>query len=257
MPEPTIELRIRRTVGRPDRATYDAYRVPVDRERDTILDLVERTWATLDRSLVFRHACHHASCGTCAIRVDGRECLPCVTPVASVWNGRSPITLDPLRNMPIVADLAVDPAGLLDGMASFRAPYVRSVEPAVRACSGVDRDGDVGTAERFEDCLECGACISACPVAGADPDYLGPAVLAAAERMVETADGPRAARALDMVDTDHGVWECRSIWACSAVCPSSVDPATRIMALRRAVIARSAAAPDADRPSTAPIGGAR
>src|SRR4030095_4591380 len=38
--------------------------------------------------------------------------------------------------------------------------------------------------ERFEDCIECGLCLSACPVAG-DPRFLGPAALAAAERVLE------------------------------------------------------------------------
>jgi succinate dehydrogenase / fumarate reductase iron-sulfur subunit len=240
MPDRTIDLRIWRSIGRPGlRPHFDRFTMPVDPERDTLLDLIERTWASLDRTLVFRHACHHASCGTCAIRVDGRERLPCVTTVADVWNGRSALTLEPLRNFPVVADLAVDPSGLLARMSALQMPYVRTVEPAVRASSGVTRDGDVGAAERFEDCIECGACVSACPVASGDPDYLGPAVLAAAERLIEASDVNRAARALDMADTDHGVWECRATWACSAVCPSGVDPAARIMALRRAVLTRS------------------
>ena len=248
MPDRTIDLRIWRSVGGGGpRPHFDRFTVPVDAERDTILDLIERTWASLDRTLVFRHACHHASCGTCAIRVDGRERLPCITNVADVWNGRSALTFEPLRNFPVVADLAVDPSGLLARMSALQMPYVRTVEPAVRACSGVTRDGDVGAAERFEDCIECGACVSACPVAGGDPDYLGPAFLAAAERLIETGDGMRAARALDMADTDHGVWECRSIWACSAVCPSGVDPAARIMTLRRAVLTQSKPMASAER----------
>jgi succinate dehydrogenase / fumarate reductase iron-sulfur subunit len=256
MPDRTIDLLIWRSNGRPGlRPHFDRFTMPVDPERDTLLDLIERTWASLDRTLVFRHACHHASCGTCAIRVDGRERLPCVTTVADVWNGRSALTLEPLRNFPVVADLAVDPSGLLARMSALQMPYVRTVEPAVRASSGVARDGDVGAAERFEDCIECGACVSACPVAGGDPDYLGPAVLAAAERLIEAGDINRAARALDMADTDHGVWECRSIWACSAVCPSGVDPAARIMALRRAVLTQSTQTPSTERSSEdAPVG---
>jgi succinate dehydrogenase / fumarate reductase iron-sulfur subunit len=45
-------------------------------------------------------------------------------------------------------------------------------------------------------------------------------------------------RVLDLVDTDHGVWQCRSVWACSAVCPSGVDPGARIMDLRRRLLRR-------------------
>jgi succinate dehydrogenase/fumarate reductase iron-sulfur protein len=156
--------------------------------------------------------------------------------VESVWDGHSPLTLKPLRNATVVADLAIEPAAVITAMAALPLPYVRTVESAVRDCSGGHDDGDIGTAERFEDCLECLACVSACPVASGDPDYLGPAVLAAAQRIVEEPRGVDVGRVLDMVDSEHGVWQCRSIWACSAVCPSNVDPATRIMDLRRRLL---------------------
>ena len=35
---------------------------------------------------------------------------------------------------------------------------------------------------RFEDCIECAACVSACPVSGSDASFKGPAALAALER---------------------------------------------------------------------------
>lgn len=237
MPDARISLRIwRQPVGARERAGFETLEVATDPQRDTVLDLIERAWAEVDRTLVFRHACHHASCGTCAVLVDGRERLPCVTSVDSVWDGHSPLTLKPLRNAAVVADLAIEPALALTTMAALPLPYVRTVERAVRECSGGDGDGDVGTAERFEDCLECLACVSACPVSSGDPDYLGPAVLAAAQRIVEEPRGLDVGRVIDMVDSEHGVWQCRSVWACSAVCPSNVDPATRIMDLRRRLL---------------------
>jgi succinate dehydrogenase / fumarate reductase iron-sulfur subunit len=234
MPERQITLRVWRSVSA-QRAEpgFDEFTLRTDPERDMVLDLVERAWAEQDQTLVFRHACHHASCGTCTIRVDGRERLPCITRVSEVWNGRAPLTLQPLRNVPIVADLAIDPEAHLDRMAALGLPYVRTVEPEVRAADAGILDADVGTAERFEDCLECLACVSACPVAAGDPAYLGPAVLAAADRLLEEPRGTEPARILALVDSDHGVWQCRSVWACSAVCPSDVGPAMRIMDLRR------------------------
>ena len=44
-----------------------------------VLDVVERIWAEQDRSLTFRHACHHAACGACGMRLNGREKLACTT----------------------------------------------------------------------------------------------------------------------------------------------------------------------------------
>lgn len=208
----------------------------VDPERDTVLDAIERAWAEVDRTIVFRHACHHASCGTCAVRVDGRERLPCITPLGEVWNGRSPLTIEPLRNTPLIGDLAVDPSPTIARLAALRLPYVRTVEAGVRSASGRAEDEDVNAAERFEDCIECLACVSACPVASGDPEYLGPAVLAAADRIAEEPRHEDVERILDLVNGEHGVWQCRSVWACSAVCPSGVDPAGRIMKLRRRLL---------------------
>ena len=243
MRDARLRLRLWRT-ARPGRARagFDDVVVSADPAADSVLDVIERAWAEVDPTLVFRHACHHASCGTCAVRVNGRERLPCVTNLGEVWNGRSALTIEPLRNVPIVADLAVDPAAQLARLAELRFPYVRTVEADVRCAVGPVADADVGTAERFEDCLECLACVSACPVASGSPEYLGPAVLAAAQRIVEEPRDDDVSHVLDLVDTDHGVWQCRSVFACSAVCPSGVDPAGRIMDLRRRLLERAPAA---------------
>ena len=244
MLESTLVLRVWRTArpGR-DRPGFEEIAVRVDRNADTVLDTIERAWAEADPTLVFRHACHHASCGTCAVRVDGRERLPCVTPLAAVWNGRSKLTIEPLRNLPVVADVAVDPAAVLGRLAALRFPYVRTVELDVRKAACPAGDDDIGLAERFEDCLECLACVSACPVASGDPAYLGPAVLAAAQRIAEEPRHADAEHVLDLAGGEHGVWQCRSVWACSAVCPSGVDPAGRIMDLRRRLLTGRPAAP--------------
>ena len=149
------------------------------------------------------------------------------------------LTIEPLRGVPLIADLAIDPKEQIDRMAAVRFPYVRAVEAEARSVVGaadITRDADLGTAERFEDCLECLACVSACPVASGAPEYLGPAVLAAAQRVLEEPRHQDVDRVLDFVDTDHGIWQCRSAWACSAVCPADLDPAARIMDLRRRVL---------------------
>lgn len=243
MRDARLRLRLWRTARTGRRAgAFAEVVVEVDRAADSVLDVIERAWAEVDSTLVFRHACHHASCGTCAVRVNGRERLPCVTPLEAVWDGHSRLTIEPLRNVPIVADLAVDPGPQLAYLAELRFPYVRTVEADVRCAIRPTPDADVGAAERFEDCLECLACVSACPVASGSPDYLGPAVLAAAQRIVEEPRGDDIGHVLHLVDSDHGVWQCRSVLACSAVCPSGVDPAGRIMDLRRRLLSGQPAA---------------
>jgi succinate dehydrogenase / fumarate reductase iron-sulfur subunit len=87
---------------------------------------------------------------------------------------------------------------------------------------------------RLVDCIECGLCLSACPVAATAPNYLGPAVLAAVQH--GGVEGPEAL--LVLADSQDGVWRCHNAFACTAVCPSFVEPAWRIMDARKLLVQR-------------------
>ena len=121
-------VRRRRPDGCPRPERFDV-EVP---ETVTVLDAIEIAWARHDRSLMFRHACHHGSCGSCAILVQGRERLPCVTAIADVWNGRGDLRVAPLRNLPLVADLVVDVSALLLQMAASGMSLTRQAERRIQ-----------------------------------------------------------------------------------------------------------------------------
>ena len=207
-----------------------------------VLDAIEAA-ARQDASLLFRHACHHASCGSCGVRINGREALPCITPLKSVENGRA-IRIEPLRNFPIIGDVLVDIGPFLRKLDQVELPPRRDGEPVLESpdlAAGIERIGDTEEANgpklaanfnRLENCIECGLCVSACPVAGRDAEYAGPALLAAVGRIVAEPRGRDAAAALSRVDQAHGLWRCHAAFECSEVCPSSVDPAREIMGLR-------------------------
>jgi succinate dehydrogenase / fumarate reductase iron-sulfur subunit len=83
------------------------------------------------------------------------------------------------------------------------------------------------------DCIESGQCISACPSALTSSSYIGPAILAAAQlAYAQTGDQSL----LHATDGHDGAWGCHSVYECSAVCPSYVDPAWRIMDLRKKIV---------------------
>lgn len=206
------------------------------RPDEYVLDVVERLWAEHDRSLVFRHACHHAACGACGLRINGRERLGCTTRIDSVVADGGTLTLEPLRHLPVVSDLVVDMAPLYARLERIGFAPVRAAETLADEESG--RPAEAGqSAWRFENCLECGLCLSACPIPGAESDYLGPAALAAVARMVQEprlgADTPAL---LALADDEHGLWRCHAAFECIEVCPTQVDPGGLIMALRRQVI---------------------
>lgn len=227
---PTWSLRLLR--GRPGSLPrLVTYRVALPAEA-YLIDAVEKIWAEQDRSLLFRHACHHASCGACGVRVNGRERLMCITPLKE-FDPERPVVVKPLRHFPWLGDLLVDVTPMMRRMSAVGFAIVRRDELTA------DRPLPEGMeqAVRFEDCIECGLCLSACPVMAADEAYLGPAALAAVERMLAEPRGGEVLRWIALADDPHGAWRCHSAMECTAVCPSNVDPASAIGRLRRRLIA--------------------
>jgi succinate dehydrogenase / fumarate reductase iron-sulfur subunit len=232
-PEPTVDVRSFRVYrfereGGPSR--FDTFDVPVG-PGATVLDALRWIRIHRDPAFAIRHSCFHASCGTCGVRVNGREALACVTMVAPLRGGE--VTVEPLANIPVLADLVVDMTSFVDRFPQPH-PLVRESEflPTAAVATGLQEH------ERFEDCIECGLCLSACPVAATDDTYVGPAALAYAQRLLERSDGEDREAILAWADGDAAAWRCHAAFECTEACPSDVRPAQRIMALRRALVAR-------------------
>ena len=232
-----ITLRIFRKKGTGP-SHFDSFTLSVNPD-EYVLDAIERIWAFQDRSLVYRHACHHSTCGACGMRVNGVEKLTCITPLRSVTSDGGSLRIEPLRNFPVVSDLTVDMGSFYQRMEQASYPTITAVanapSPTIPPIGGVNptiSPAGEPEAERLNDCIECGLCISACPIATTTEGYLGPAILAAIQ-----FNGLRAhPELMPLADQENGVWRCHSVYECTSVCPSFVDPAGRIMDLRRQVI---------------------
>lgn len=164
------------------------------------------------------------------MRVNGVEKLTCITPIRAVTHPGGALRVEPLRNFPVVSDLVVDMSDFYVRLEQAQFGQVVPVDSANLPYEKDPRDG--GDYLRLVDCIECGCCISACPIAVTTPAYLGPAILAAAQHSYLQSPNPAL---LDFVDQADGVWRCHSAYECTAVCPSNVDPAWRIMDLRKKV----------------------
>jgi succinate dehydrogenase / fumarate reductase iron-sulfur subunit len=238
-----VNLRIFRS--RPDEAPhYDTYRVTVP-DAANMLDAIEQVWDKHDRDLMFRHACHHASCGTCAVRLNGREVLPCIVPVRDYSSGK-PISIEPLRNFDVVGVLVVDVTGFFQKQEASHFVITRPTEDSldgkpIAHTAGLDPESaPTVPLNRFENCVECGICLSACPTMAADHKFFGPAGLAAIHRQLDkTTDDNERTRLLQLADDEQGVWRCHSAWECTEACPQEVFPAEAIMALRREITAQN------------------
>ncbi len=228
---PTATFRVSRSKDG-ERPHFDTFRVPVE-ARTTVLDGLISIRRHQDPTLTLRHSCLHASCGTCAMRVNGREVLACVTRLDELSGGT--VTVEPIANAgAVISDLVVDMVAFFERYAPMGRPLVRESElgPESRPAEGVER------LERFEDCIECGICVSACPISATDSRYLGPAALAAAWRVLSEPRTADPERAMALADVEHGIWRCHTAFECSEACPSNVDPAGAIMRLRRTATRR-------------------
>ncbi len=225
MAEQTVTFKIFRYKQGQERSRFDTFDVTVD-ENTTLLIALQDIRRDHDPTLMLRHSCHHASCGTCAMLVNGQEKLSCVVNVLEL--GTSTVVVEPLRNIPLISDLVVDMDDFYARMNPADRPYIRHSEflPKATTPDGIEQYS------RYENCIECGACVSACPIMGTDEDYYGPAALAAAWRVVEEPRGQSPQRALQWVDNEKGCWRCHVAYECTEVCPSDVDPGGKIMALR-------------------------
>jgi succinate dehydrogenase / fumarate reductase iron-sulfur subunit len=208
-------------------ARFDEFDVPAAEAR-TVLEGLRWIQMHRDATLAIRHSCLHASCGTCGVRANGREGLACVTPV-----GTDTVTVEPLANVPVLADLVVDMGSFVDRFPSEH-PLLRASE----AHADADVPAGIDAYERLEDCIECGLCLSACPIAATDDRYVGPAALAWAQRVLEEPRGADVDAIMAWADDEHGAWQCHAAFECTEACPSDVFPAQRIMKLRRELTKR-------------------
>lgn len=209
---------------------YDEFPVTVG-PNTSVLDVLVGIRKGTDPTLTLRHSCFHASCGTCGMRVNEREVLACVTNVVGL--GSSVVTVEPLVNAgALVSDLVVDMGPFYDRLVAAGRPLIRESELVE---GSVPAEG-IAFLGRFEDCIECGICVSACPIASTDGRYAGPAALAASWRVVTEPRDASPGRALAIADSEQGIWRCHSVFECTEACPSNVDPAGAIMNLRRRAI---------------------
>lgn len=225
-----ITLRIRRQRGSGASPSWQDFPLEIDPD-ESVLDAVERVWAYQDRSLTFRHACHHSTCGACGMRINNVEKLTCITQIHTVTHNNGIIKVEPLRNFPIVSDLVVDMSKFFQEIEKMRTPQVVTNQQGkleYEELSVTDTD-----LERLVDCIECGLCVSACPSAATDPTYMGPASLAALQQSLAAGISDISA---SLADDQEGAWRCHSAFECSAVCPSNVEPGYRIMDLRKKIM---------------------
>jgi succinate dehydrogenase / fumarate reductase iron-sulfur subunit len=255
-------LRVRRQKPEADeRGPAGAYWEDFEVDLDPTLSVLDGLLQAKDRqdgSLAVRCSCRAAICGSCGVKVNGSSTLACKTQLgeadeaanrrnesrAQDWggaevgatspNGKNPIVVEPMGNMPVIKDLVTD-------MESTHWEKMRRVTPWLLDDGNPPERERLVPHENMVDitqtisCIQCGACVSACLSMEADPDFIGPAALAKAYRFVgDPRDVQTDERLYDLAQDPHGIYDCTHCFSCITACPKGVDPMNQIMRLRRA-----------------------
>jgi len=220
--------------GRED-GYFQTYTVP-HQEKQTILDVVSYIQRRLDETLSYRFACRIGMCGSCAMMVNGAPRWTCRTHAHKVLKDGK-LRLAPLRNMPVIKDLAADMTVFFDKWQAAGGTFVPSA-PGSQEFANVPPDSkERKLASAGIECIGCGVCYAACDVVNWNPDYLGPAQLNRAWTLVnDVRDADRKGH-LAAVAVDAGCHACHSHQNCTAYCPKGLNPTASIAGLKRATLA--------------------
>lgn len=202
-------------------------------EKKSILEALMDIRNEQDCTLAFRYSCREAICGSCAMVINGSFDLACRTMIESMKT--SHIVIEPLPNLEIQKDLAVDMGPFWEALVKIK-PYIFPEGEVLEKGFRIEEE-EMEKIFQYINCILCGCCYSACPVASRDERYLGPAALAKLYRFVKDPRDRRSFSNLLNVNTDGGVWGCDTIFKCNEVCPKNVRPADGIEALRRKLVA--------------------
>lgn len=214
------------------RPHFAIYTLEVD-PNDRVLDALEKVRDTLDASLAYRRSCAHAVCGSCAMRINGRNMLACKVLIKDLKSQR--ITLEPLLGLEVIKDLVVDMEPFFDNYRSVM-PFLVNDEPLPE--DGKERIQTPDEREKFDDstkCILCGACTTACPSFWANTGYVGPAAIVQVHRfMYDSRDRGARQRAM-ILNAPGGIWRCRTAFSCTEACPRDIQITRAIAEVKQAI----------------------
>ncbi len=210
---------------------FQAFAVPIQ-ESQTILDVVAWIQQNEDPTLAYRFACRVGMCGSCAMMVNGKPRWTCRTHVQKVISGNK-IEIAPLRNLPVIKDLATDMDPFFDKWVKAEGVFhpsktrddaIEQIDPT----SHERTEADIGI-----ECINCSICYAACDAVSTTEDYLGPAALNRAWTLFNDAKDSGKQTILDAVSANGGCHSCHSMGSCAEACPNELNPMASIAGLKR------------------------
>lgn len=190
----------------------------VDFENVTLLTVLNHIKTKVDSTLTYSQGCRSGVCGSCAVRVNGREVLMCE------YKPSDGDLVEPMCNATVIRDLVVESSAVehFNRMANTWSEV---------SCEGNVSEADMRVIETQSDCILCAACYSACPVYAVNPEFIGPFALTRVWRYVSDPRQTKSDAKIAAIQT-NGIWDCTLCGECVPVCPQGIAPKQDITMLR-------------------------
>ena len=163
--------------------SYQTYEVPY-REEWVVLDALNWLKDEVDGTLSYRWSCRMGVCGSCGMMVNGYPRLTCNAFLREFMPG--PIRIEPLRGFPVERDMVIVLDDFMDKLTDVKPWMIREVEQPVEEGEYLQSPSQLADFKQFSMCINCMLCYAACPVYEHEDDFIGPAVLALAQRYNST-----------------------------------------------------------------------
>ncbi len=208
-----------------EETSIQSYEVPY-RTDWVVLDALNYIKDELDGTLSYRWSCRMGVCGSCGMMVNGEPKLTCAAFLRDYFP--NPIRVEPLKNFPVIRDLVINIDDFMGKLEAVKAWLVPKEEKPISEGENLQTPAELAHYKQFSMCINCMLCYSACPVYGHDPNFIGPAAIALAQRYnLDSRDGAADERA-EVIFSHEGIWKCTFVDDCTRVCPKDVDPAGAI-----------------------------
>ena len=229
-PEQTRHVSVWRGEG--DTGRFELYKVPCFKNQ-TVLDVVSHIQHYIDPGLSYRFACRVGMCGSCAMMVNGEPRWTCRTHVNKVAH-RDVLEIAPLRNLPVIKDLATNMDPFFDKWVQAEAVHHPSASRLEEIEPVNPQDTQRKVADAGIECINCAVCYAACDTVAGNQDYLGPAALQRAWTLFNDARDDGKLAILEAVSGSGGCHNCHSQGGCSHYCPNELNPMQAIAGLKQA-----------------------
>ena len=208
---------------------------PIDKKEvgPMVLDGLIHIKNNVDKTLGFRRSCREGICGSCAMNINGKNTLACLTPI------EDKITIFPLPHMPIIRDLIPDMKNFYEQYKEIK-PWLQHKTPQddlLNDSELLQSPKDRKKLDGMYECILCACCSTSCPSYwwNSDKGYLGPAVLMQAYRWIEDSRDEATKERMEYVDDAMKLYRCKSIMNCSNTCPKGLNPGQAIGKLKQKI----------------------